>query len=100
MRNTYIKLLSILLLGFLGASNASGAAATVVMLQTSAANATNQSKNKAMEEGRISCVPQGDPQQQLWTCSDAYGNQYDNLVITLKSEIDRLKNGNLKRARN
>ena len=98
MRNTYIITTLVCLLGFLGASNASGAAATVVMLQASTANTTRVNQEKSKDTtSRISCVPQGDPQQQLWTCQDAYGNQYTDLVITLKSEIDRLKNGKNKK---
>lgn len=101
MRN--FKLYTLLfLLGLLSASGASGAPANVAILMASQSNQVVSIDKTSAEQGKITCVPQQDPQQQLWKCQDAYGNQYDNLVITLKSEIDRIKgkNGNLKRAGN
>jgi hypothetical protein len=94
MRHLNIKLISILLLGFLGASSASaGVYSYIIGQSTGESNAHYEEQQKARAEGRISCVPQPpqDPQYNLWTCSDAYGNQYENMVITLKSEIENLK---------
>ena len=93
MRNLIPKLL-ILLLGFLGASSASaGFYSYVIGQNTGQSNAHYEMEQQAKSEGRISCVPQPpqNPDYNLWTCSDAYGNQYSDMVITLKSEIERLK---------
>ena len=95
MRNLIPKLL-ILLLGFLGASSASaGVYSYVIGQNTGQSNARYEMEQQAKDEGRISCVPQQpqDPSYNLWKCSDAYGNQYEDMVITLKSEIERLKGG-------
>jgi hypothetical protein len=103
MRNTYIITSLICLLGFLGASSASaGIYSYVVGQNTGQSNANYEAKQKAIQEGRISCVPQQPSSDNLWRCEDAYGNQYENLVITLKSEVDRIirKNANAKRTGN
>lgn len=82
----------VFLLGFLAASSASARFFSYFIGQsTGESNAHYQAKQKDMEEGRISCVPQQPPQAQLWSCQDAYGNQYPDMVITLKTEIDRIK---------
>ena len=99
MRNLTPKLL-ILLLGLLGASSASaGFYSYMIGVNTANSNAHYEAEQKAKDEGRISCVPQPpqSPDYNLWSCSDAYGNKYENMVITLKEEIDRLK-GNKKLA--
>jgi hypothetical protein len=89
--------LKLYLLGPLFLLSASGTSASVysyaIGQSTGESNAHYEEKQKAISEGRISCVPQQsqDPQYNLWTCSDAYGNQYENMVITLKSEIENLK---------
>ena len=96
MRN--IKLINLLVPLFL-ASASGGASASyfsyIVGQNTGQSNATYEANQKAKDEGRISCVPQQpqNPDYNLWTCSDAYGNKYENMVITLKEEIDRLKGG-------
>ena len=93
MRNLIPKLL-ILLLGFLGASSASaGFYSYMIGVNTANSNAHYEAEQKAKDEGRISCVPQPpqSPDYNLWKCSDAYGNQYEDMVITLKSEIDRIR---------
>ena len=93
MRNLIPKLL-ILLLGFLGASSASaGIYSYVIGQNTGQSNAHYEMEQQAKAEGRISCVPQPpqSPDYNLWKCSDAYGNEYPDMVITLKSEIDRIK---------
>ena len=93
MRNLIPKLL-ILLLGLLGASSASaGVYSYVIGQNTGQSNARYEMEQQAKAEGRISCVPQPpqNPDYNLWKCSDAYGNEYSDMVITLKSEIDRIK---------
>ena len=98
MRNLKLYLLLPLLL--LNASSASASFFSYTVGQsTGRSNAEYEDNQKAKDEGRISCVPQQpqDPSYNLWTCSDAYGNKYENMVITLKEEIDRLK-GNKKLA--
>jgi len=87
MAKPSILISSLISLGLLGASSASAAAYSNI----TQSNVNYQDHQKAREEGRITCVPQGDPQQQLWTCSDAYGNQFDNLIISKE------KHGNSKR---
>jgi hypothetical protein len=95
MRNTYIITSLICLLGFLGASSASaGVYSYIIGQNTGQSNANYEAKQKAIQEGRISCVPQPNSSENLWKCEDAYGNQFDNLIITYKES----KNGNLKRA--
>jgi hypothetical protein len=92
MRHATVRLFSILLLGFLGASSASaGVYSYVIGQSTGESNARYEEQQKARSEGRISCVPQLPSSDNLWKCEDAYGNQYENLVITLKSEIENLK---------
>ena len=92
MRNLKLYLLLPLLL-----LNASGASASyfsyIVGVNTANSNAHYEAEQQAKSEGRISCVPQPpqNPDYNLWTCSDAYGNKYENMVITLKEEIDRIK---------
>ena len=98
----HLKLTSLLVpLFLLSASGASYASyfSYIVGQNTGQSNAQYEAEQKAKEEGRISCVPQPpqNPDYNLWTCSDAYGNKYENMVITLKEEIDRLK-GNKKLA--
>jgi hypothetical protein len=103
MRNLNTKLISILLLGLLSASGASaGVYSYVIGQNTGQSNANYEAKQKAIQEGRISCVPQSNSSDNLWRCEDAYGNQYEDLVITLKSEINRItrKNANDKRTGN
>ena len=93
MRNLIPKLL-ILLLGLLGASSASaGFYSYMIGVNTANSNAQYEAEQQAKSEGRISCVPQPpqSPDYNLWKCSDAYGNEYTDMVITLKSEIDRIK---------
>ena len=93
MRNLKSKLL-ILSLGLLSASSASaGVYSYVIGQNTGQSNAHYEAEQQAKAEGRISCVPQPpqSPDYNLWTCSDAYGNKYPDMVITLKSEIDRIK---------
>ena len=95
MRNLKLYLLSSLLL--LNASSASASFFSYTVGQsTGRSNAEYEDNQKAKDEGRISCVPQPpqNPDYNLWTCSDAYGNQYPDMVITLKSEIERLKGNN------
>jgi hypothetical protein len=95
MRNTKLYLLVPLFL--LSASGASaGIYSYVVGQNTGQSNARYEEKQKAIQEGRISCVPQPGSSENLWKCEDAYGNQFDNLIITYKEP----KNGNTKRARN
>jgi hypothetical protein len=92
MRNLKLYLLLPLLL--LNASSASASFFSYTVGQsTGRSNAEYEDNQKAKDEGRISCVPQQpqDPSYNLWTCSDAYGNKYPDMVITLKSEIERLK---------
>ena len=92
MRN--IKLYLLVPLLFLNASSASASFFSYTVGQsTGRSNAEYEDNQKAKDEGRISCVPQPpqNPDYNLWTCSDAYGNQYSDMVITLKSEIERLK---------
>ena len=98
MRNLKLYLLLPLLL--LNASSASASFFSYTVGQsTGRSNAEYEAEQQAKSEGRISCVPQPpqNPDYNLWTCSDAYGNKYENMVITLKEEIDRLK-GNKKLA--
>lgn len=89
------KLPILVLLGSLVFLSASGASANffsyAIGNSTGQSNAQYEAQQKAREEGRISCVPQGNPSEQLWSCEDAYGNKYPDMVITLKSEIDRLR---------
>ena len=102
MRNLIPKLL-ILLLGLLGASSASaGFYSYMIGVNTANSNAqyeaeqqAKQATQKDKDQGRISCVPQPpqSPDYNLWSCTDAYGNQYTDMVITLKSEIEQLKGG-------
>ena len=92
MRNLKLYLLIPLLL--LNASSASASFFSYTVGQsTGRSNAEYEDNQKAKDEGRISCVPQQpqDPSYNLWTCSDAYGNKYPDMVITLKSEIERIK---------
>ena len=92
MRNLKLYLLLPLLL--LNASSASASFFSYTVGQsTGRSNAEYEDNQKAKDEGRISCVPQQpqNPDYNLWTCSDAYGNKYPDMVITLKSEIERLK---------
>lgn len=98
MAKLSILIYSLLTLGFLGASSASAAVAVTTMVMAAAANNTriNQEKSKDTKEdtsSRISCVPQ-QSSNYLWTCSDAYGNQFENLIISKE------KHGNSKSARN
>ena len=92
MRNAKLYLLVPLLI--LNASSASASFFSYTVGQsTGRSNAEYEADQKAKDEGRISCVPQQpqNPDYNLWTCSDAYGNKYENMVITLKSEIENLK---------
>ena len=101
MRNLIPKLL-ILLLGFLGASSASaGFMSYAIGNSTGQSNARYEAQQKAREEGRISCVPQ-QSSDNLWRCEDAYGNQFNDLVITKQEEYNRIirKNANAKRTGN
>ena len=100
MRNLKSKLL-ILLLGLLGASSASaGFFSYAVGNSSGESNARYEAKRKAQEEGRISCVPQ-QSSDNLWKCEDAYGNQFNDLIIVKQEEFNRVKNGrNIKRAGN
>ena len=94
MRHSTILTTLLLLLGLLGASSASANFFSYAVGQsTGESNARYEADQQAKAEGRISCVPQPpqNPDYNLWTCSDAYGNQYSDMVITLKSEIERLK---------
>ena len=94
MRNLKLYLLLPLLL--LNASSASaGFMSYAIGNSTGQSNAHYEAEQQAKSEGRISCVPQPpqSPDYNLWTCSDAYGNKYENMVITLKSEIEQLKGG-------
>ena len=97
----HLKLYLLVPLFLLSASGASYASyfSYIVGQNTGQSNAHYEAEQKAKDEGRISCVPQPpqNPDYNLWTCSDAYGNKYENMVITLKEEIDRLK-GNKKLA--
>jgi hypothetical protein len=101
MRNTKLYLLVPLFL--LSASGASaGIYSYVVGQNTGQSNARYEEQQKARAEGRISCVPQKPTSENLWKCEDAHGNQYEDLVITLKTEVDRIirKNANAKRTGN
>lgn len=93
MRNLNLTTFLVTLV-LLSASGASGAPANVAILMASQSNQVVSIDKTSAEKGKITCVPQGDPQLQLWKCQDAYGNQFDNLIITKE------KYGNLKRARN
>jgi hypothetical protein len=105
------KLAVLVLLGTLGLLSASGASANffsyAVGNSTGESNAhyeaeqkAQEQKQKAMAEGRISCVPQ-QSSDNLWKCEDAYGNQFNNLIIVKQEEFNRVKNGrNIKRAGN
>ena len=96
MRNVKLYTLTFLL-GLLGASGASaGFFSYTIGNSTGQSNANYEAKLKAQEEGRISCVPQPSSSDNLWRCEDAYGNQFENLIIT-KQEV---KNGNTKSKRN
>ena len=87
MRNLIPKLL-ILSLGLLGASSASAGFYSYIIGQNNGqSNAHYEAEQQAKSEGRISCVPQQpqNPDYNTWNCSDAYGNQYPDMVITLKA---------------
>ena len=62
----------------------------VIGQNTGQSNAAYEERQKALEEGRITCIPQKPETNNLWTCKDAYDNEYKDMVITLKSEIERL----------
>ena len=100
MRNRYLIPL-IILLSFLGASSASaGFFSYAVGNSTGESNARYEAKQKAIEEGRISCVPQ-QSSDNLWKCEDPYGNKFEDLIIVKQEEFNRVKNGrNIKRAGN
>jgi hypothetical protein len=89
----HLKLFSLGLLLFFSSASEAGIYSYVIGQSTGESNARYEAQEKDRSEGRISCVPQPpqDPNYNLWTCSDAYGNKYENMVITLKEEIDRLK---------
>ena len=101
MRHSTILSTLLLLLGLLGASSASaGFFSYAVDNSTGESNARYEAKQKAIEEGRISCVPQ-QSSDNLWRCEDAYGNQFNDLIIVKQEEFNRVKNGrNIKRAGN
>ena len=102
MRNLNIITTLLLLLGLLGASSASaGFFSYAVGNSTGESNARYEAKQKAIDEGRISCVPQ-QSSDNLWRCEDAYGNQFNDLVITKQEEYNRIirKNANAKRTGN
>ena len=91
----HLKLYLLLPLFLLSASGASANFFSyAVGNSTGESNARYEAQQRDRLEGRISCVPQHpqDPDYNLWKCSDAYGNQYTDMVITLKSEIQQLKN--------
>ena len=100
MRNLKLYLLVPLFL-----LSASGASANffsyAVGNSTGQSNARYEAQQKAREEGRISCVPQ-QSSDNLWRCEDAYGNQFNDLVITKQEEYNRIirKNANAKRTGN
>ena len=71
----------LILLVFTSASEASAAAASIIMLQSSAANATRINQEKQKESNKVTCQPQAEPSAQLWTCKDAYGNEFKDLKI-------------------
>ena len=100
MRNA-ISYPLIFLLGLLSASGASaGVYSFVIGQSTGESNARYEATQKAREEGRISCVPQ-QSSDNLWKCEDAYGNQFNDLIIVKQEEFNRVKNGrNIKRAGN
>jgi hypothetical protein len=89
----HLKLIPLGLLLFFSSASEAGVYSYVIGQSTGESNARYESQQKDIQEGRISCVPQPpqDPSYNLWTCSDAYGNKYENMVITLKSEIENLK---------
>ena len=102
MRHSTILTTLLLLLGLLGASSASANFFSyAVGNSTGESNARYEAKRKAQDEGRISCVPQ-QSSDNLWNCEDAYGNKFEDLIITKKQEPSNLirKNANAKRTGN
>ena len=100
MRHSTILSTLLFLLGLLGASSASANFFSyAVGNSTGESNARYEAKQKAIEEGRISCVPQ-QSSDNLWKCEDPYNNQFKDLIILKKEEFDRIQNANSKRARN
>jgi hypothetical protein len=91
----HLKLFSLLLLLSFSSASKANFFSYAIGNSTGQSNARYEAQQKDREEGRISCVPQKpqDPNYNLWTCSDAYGNEYPDMVITLKSEIERIKGG-------
>lgn len=87
----HLKLYSLLLLLSLSSASEASIVSYAVGQSTGQSNANYEAKQKAMAEGRISCVPQHDSSEQLWKCEDAFDHNYENLVIILKEDFDKLK---------
>jgi hypothetical protein len=102
MRHSTILSTLLLLLGLLGASSASANFFSYAVGNSSGeSNARYEAQQKAREEGRISCVPQ-QSSENLWNCQDAYGNKFEDLIITKKEQETKFirKNANAKRTGN
>jgi hypothetical protein len=92
MRNLITKLSGYILLGILVFSTISGASANffsyAVGNSTGQSNARYEADKEAKEKGIVTCQPQDNSSANLWTCKDAYGNQFTDLRITKVTKKD------------
>lgn len=92
MRNVIAKLSGYILLGLLVFSTISGASANffsyAVGNSTGQSNTRYEAEKEAKEKGIVTCQPQEKSSENLWTCKDAYGNQFTDLRITKVTKKD------------
>lgn len=92
MRNVRTKRIILSSLGLLFLSSASGASAGIISYaigqSTGQSNARYETEQKDRESGTVKCVPQPPVEKELWTCTDAYGNEFKDLKITQKVSHD------------
>jgi len=92
MRNVRTKLIILSALGLLFLSSASEGFAGIVSYaigqSTGQSNARYEAEQKDRESGTVKCVPQPPVEKELWTCTDAYGNEFKDLKIIQKVSHD------------
>ena len=92
MRNVRTKHIILSSLGLLLLSSASegfaGIASYAIGQAIGQSNTRFEAEQKDRESGIVKCVPQPPVEKQLWTCIDAYGNEFKDLIITQKVSHD------------
>jgi P pilus assembly chaperone PapD len=88
MRNVRTKHIILSSLGLLLLSSASEGFAGIASYAIGQSNTRFEAEQKDRESGIVKCVPQPPVEKQLWTCIDAYGNEFKDLIITQKVSHD------------